>query len=396
MSPDRTKHPNTQTPGTPPHARATTMRDIAVQCGVSIWTVSLALRHDPRVSAATAERVLAAANTLGYDPAIHQAARRLVSKRLGQPVLNNVIGLLLPPHFQTANYFAFTSLGVLDVLATAGYAVLTTYAHLPTQPTTPNFPPIYTRGEVDGVISMGYFLGDPLIQRLRANPGFANRPMVSLILPRDGCSSVMTDDRAGAYAATTHLLELGHRHILHSYDPAQVPLMTERLAGAQQAMRDAGFDPERNLHYTDKLFFGNLNPPHHLRLPDLTSDDQLDVVARHHLESLVAYLKAHPEVTAILAYNDPTARRIWYMLQQRGLRVPEDISLIGFDDTDAIPDEYGRNVLTTVRLPLELVGQEGARLIIRRLTGEAEEQTHLVLPTELVIRSSTAPPCVRG
>jgi len=370
------------------------MRDIAAHCGVSIWTVSLALRHDPRVSSTTAAHVQAIAQELGYDPAVHQAARRLVSRRLGKDVMNNVIGLLLPPHFQAANYFAYASLGVLDVLALEGYGVLTSYLPVDDGNTLPRFPAIYTRGEVDGVIGAGYFLPQRVLQALRGNMGFGERPVITLIVPQPGCSSVTTDDRAGAYAATAHLLELGHRHILHFLHQASVPL-ANRLAGVCQAMQDHGVDPATHLHYLgEEVFFGRLDPPHHLRFPDPASTDPDDTVARYYLSQLVAYLRAHPEVTAILGQNDPTARRVWYMLQEHGIRVPEEISLIGFDDTDGIPDEFGRNVLTSVRLPLEAVGQEAARMLIRQLASGQKELEHIVLPTELVVRHSTAPPRV--
>ena len=376
---------------TSPLPHATTLRDIAERCGVSIWTVSLALRHDPRISQATATRVLDAAQALAYDPAVHQAARRLVSRRLGQVVLNNVIGLLLPPSFQTANYFAYTSLGVLDRLASEGYGVLTTYATLTAMGSRPNLPSIYARGEVDGIIAMGSLLGEDAIYQLRSNPGFSGRPIVSLILPRRGCSCVMTDDRAGAYAATIHLLELGHRHIVHSCTTEYGPMSMARLEGACQAMRERGLDPEQYLHYFCDRFFGNLYPPHHLTLPDPTSEDEIQIKALAHLEEFADYLHAHPHYTAILAHNDPTARRIWYMLQQHGWHVPDDISLIGFDDTDGIQDEYGRNVLTSVRLPLREVGNEAAKLLIRQLTGKGQEEELVVLPTELMLRASTAP-----
>jgi len=375
-----------------PNGRPITMRDIAIHCGVSIWTVSLALRHDPRVAERTTALVLAAAAELGYDPAVHQAARRLVSRRLGTEVANNVIGLLLPPHFQAANYYAYTSLGVLDQLASEGYGVINSYLPIEQSETMPRMPSIYSRGEVDGAIGGGYLFNEQAMQLLRGNPGFGTRPVVSLLMRVQGCSVILANDRQGGYLATRHLLEIGHRHILHYYLPTWAPMLAERLAGACQAMREAGLDPERYLHMADEYFFGFLVPPQHLRLPDLSSDSDEDKAIRKSLDLLVARLREHPEITAILAPNDPTARRLWYTLPYYGIRVPEDLSLIGFDDTDGVPDMCGRNLLTTVRLPLEQVGQEAARLMIHHLASKSKTPEEIVLPTELVVRSSTAPP----
>jgi len=373
--------------------RPVTMRDIATHCRVSIWTVSLALRHDPRVSQVTTEHVLAVATELGYDPAVHQAARRLVSKRLGKEVMNNVVGLLLPPHFQTANYFAYTSLGILDVLASEGYGVLTSYLTPFLTDEVPHYPSIYARGEVDGAIGAGYLFESAALHALRANPGFGNRPVISLLLPRPGCSSVTTDDQHGAYTATMHLLELGHRHLLHFFS-AEGIMQAPRLRGMCQAMQQYGLDPDRHLHALSDLSFGDIHPPYHLLLPDLSADTEAAAAVRRNLDLLLEYLKAHREVTAILAPNDPTARRLWFMLQYRGVHIPEEISLIGFDDTDGVVDEFGQNLLTSVRLPLERLGQEAAGMIIRQLTSETREVEHRVLPTELVVRHSTTFPRV--
>jgi DNA-binding LacI/PurR family transcriptional regulator len=100
-------------------------------------------------------------------------------------------------------------------------------------------------------------------------------------------------------------------------------------------------------------------------------------------------MRAHPEVTAILGWNDGVALHAWYTLEAAGWRIPGEISLIGFDDAAAMPGPDGRNLLTTVRVPLREIGEEAARLITARVTGALPTDEHRTLPTELILRGST-------
>ena len=99
---------------------AVTQRDIAERCGVHQTAVSQALRHDPSISAATRERILAVALELGYDPEQHDAARRLVSRRHGTRIINRLIALFLPPRFHQSTYFLKLFQGIWDVVSAEG------------------------------------------------------------------------------------------------------------------------------------------------------------------------------------------------------------------------------------------------------------------------------------
>ena len=368
-------------------ARAVTQWEIAHRCGVNQATVSLALRGDPRVKQETLKRVLEVAAELGYDPAIHDMARRLVSRRHGTQMLNRLVALLLPPYFYRATYFARIVQGIMDEMTRARFTLVIHYNRLPNAEDDAllQLPPIFHCGGVDGVIA---YAGPPSFDALRDQlqkcAGFARNPVVSLLGPAADCCSVVTDDRQGAYRSATHLLDLGHRHLLQFCYCAGRSTIIDRLSGVELAMRERGLDPAKYLHRYD-LPNGWLHPappePRPTQLPDHAGGEQ----------PLVAYLRANPEITGILAHNDFNALRIRDTLRDACWRVPEDYSLVGFnDETDLGYDTAAHNQLTTVRLPLEDIGQQAARLLLEQVTDlQPRQEECLTLPTEFVVRGTT-------
>ena len=128
-------------------------------------------------------------------------------------------------------------------------------------------------------------------------------------------------------------------------------------------------------------------------LHDLNAEELTTVEIDGCYVGLASYLREHPEITAVLAMNDASALRAWALLEREGIRVPRDVSIVGFDDTDPKLDADGRNLLTTVRLPLEELGREAARQLVGAITGRTKREEPVILPTELVVRGSTAVPC---
>lgn len=370
-----------------------TLKDIAEQCGVTVATVSRALQNPARHSKETTARVVQAAAELGYDPLYHQGARRLALSRFGKLFINHLIAVIFPPYFYRANYFTEVFQGLLDVLTPAGFGLLTLDAP---QDAQVKLPPSFSRGDVDGVI--GFVPAASMARiaaRLRDDSGFGPRPILSLLFPTAGCSTVLIDARGGAQAAATHLLDLGHRHLLHfcgskpGTEWAPYDWAHEMLLGYEQACHLRGLDPATHLHYLkldDKLHDIAFNATKH---PKLSALEAVGLTPHH---PLLRILHAHPGITAILAPNDPTALLIRHILQQATLRVPDDLSLIGFDDTNPMFDARGRNMLTTVRLPLRQVGRRAARLLINQINRQSYPETLLSLPATLVIRHSTTPP----
>lgn len=352
-------------------SKSVTLQDIADRCGVAKITVSYALRGGPRpVSTETRKRILATAQEMGYNPSAHHTARRLAMQRCGQSVLNNVIGLFFPDKFYRGNYFSAILHGILDTLLVKQFALLTSYA-APTADisSTDILPPVFDRGDVDGAILYASQSEAALVPKLRENIGFGNRPIVSLISPLPDCAAVLADDYAGSYAATTHLLELGHRYLLHFYPQDSCYTYDIRLAGIRKAYQDHHLDPDAYLRYLDYW--------------DWTSTKENSTV--------VATLSAHPEITGIIARHDLVAMALCDALPQAGIRVPEDISIVGFDDIEAVSDRRDTPFLTTVHVPLEEIGQQAAGMVIKMVTENHAEQETIMLPTSLVVRGSTAP-----
>ncbi len=383
------------TPLLPIRDRAVTLQDIAERCGVCKMTVSRAIRHDPRISAATTARVQHVAAVLGYDPSHQQAARRLALRKHGQDIVNHVIGLFLPPSFHQANYFISIFRGLLDVLTEEKFGLLTLYAQRDETSGEFLLPSLFNSGNLDGVVLVELpETGESLFRRLRDNIGFGKRPIVSVRSYVPGCSSVVPSIGEGAYAATRHLLELGHRHLLQFYAGwGDVAAENGRLAMVQRAMAEYGVDPATHLHLLRIDSLAWLDPA--TLMTTVSSELPLETPDKNQHFTFPEYLSAHPEITAVMAVNDTNALRLWMSLKQLGLRVPDDISLVGFDDTDPMPDDCGRNQLTSVRLPLVEMGREAAALILQQIRAKAANETQIVLPTELVLRASTAPVCAK-
>lgn len=368
--------------------RPVTLKELAARCGVSVGTASMALHDNPRVNAATRARVQAAAAEIGYDPSRHELARRLVMRRYGQRALTRTIALIFRTDFYTNAYETNIFRGILDEVSRQGYTLVTAYFNITSEDAQhPSLPPAITHGDVDAlIVTQPPELLAPLLERLRSDPDFDGRPVVNLIQRADDCSQVLTDDQEGIRQAAAHLLNLGHRHLLHFYGIPDRDIEQRRAAGVRQALAEHGLDPDRHLHRLP-LPWRWINPAD-LRQDYGTANSVLDSASM----AVVEYLREHPEITGIITQNDASALHAWYALRKCGLRVPEDYSLIGFDDTDPMLDEHGQNLLTSVRLPLAAVGEEAVKIAIGRVSGALTEDTARMLPTELIVRGSTAPP----
>lgn len=369
------------------------MQDIGNRCGVSKWTVSAALRGDPRINSNTAARIRAAAEELRYDPAHGAAARRMALQKHGLQVRNNQVALFFPPFFHQGNdYLLGMFRGILDEVNAFRFGLQLAYNYDPqSDGSTAALPPSFARGEVDGAIICGGNVS-AIVTALRQCYGFRTRPVVTLMTEMPACGMVTADYRLGAEAAARHLLELGHRQVLCFTHPAvqsteDIPF--NRLIGVSRAFRECKLDPMAHVH-TLPVPRNWIGPESLIEIEHADHAPTSDPASK----MLLDYLTTHPAITAIIAFNDPTAVHVWYTLRQAGLRVPDDYSIIGFDDTDQVRDSYGRNLLTTVRVPLVEMGRNAATLLLRRVNEETVEDDQLILPTSLVVRESTAAPRV--
>ena len=348
-----------------------TLKTIADRVGVSRMTVSNAFSRPDQLSASLRTRILEVADELGYcgpDP----VGRSLRSGRSG------TVGVLVSDSLT----YAFTDRVATTFLSGAA-AVLEPHGAALTVLSSPRFGDAgaINRALVDGLL---VYSVDP------DSPGLhvARRRGIPLVFadqrPEAGIPSVNVDDRGGARAVARHLVELGHR---------RVALLTESLA-EQTGLVPADVVPEHPVvaeRLAGWLEGLGLDPGSRSGLPPMASlpfNDRDE--ARRAVEML---LDLQPDTTAVLALTDVMAWGAVDAARARGLRVPEDLSVVGFDDAPRDPTDAPP--LTTVRQPLREKGLEAARLLVNVLDhGPADPAPRVVLPTELVVRRSTASPPV--
>lgn len=335
-----------------------TVWDVARRARVSPGTVSRALAANPRVAAATRARVIEAAEALHYRP--NPAARRLSTGRTLS------IAVLVP-------YFTRPSVserlnGAVGVLAETPFDLVIHNVATPRQrgEVFRRFP---NRQQVDGVLVLSLSLNDDDVPHIRA----AAIPVVLIDADHVALSDlyrIVVDDVAGGRAATAHLLGLGHRRIGFVGDfednPFQFTSSRDRHLGYRQAMAAAGLEPRRELY---------------------AQGDH----GREDARQLALGMLGLPEPpTAIVAASDIQAIGVLEAARERGLRVPEDLSVVGYDDIE-MASAAG---LTTMRQPLYESGRLGMGLLLQLVHDprpKAAPMRHL-LPSELVVRRTTAAP----
>ncbi|HOF87326.1 MAG TPA: LacI family DNA-binding transcriptional regulator, partial [Armatimonadota bacterium] len=282
-------------------------------------------------------------------------------------------------------------IGICDALRGTGFnlLIISVENRRPPEQLRLTLPATVQHGDIDGLILFQTIgtVGQTIITQLREEPGFAQRPIVSVLYPYDMIPAVLATEDAGAEDAAEHLLALGHRHLVHLVPMHAVSLAEARLHGVATALRRHGLDPALHL----SLLYVNIpwmdagtvmDPPEPVyTLPSQDSET-----------SLAAFLDAHPEVTAFLGWNDACAIHLCRQLARAGIAVPERISVIGHDDTHAFPDDMGRNRLTSIRLPLRAIGERAGALLMDTLTGEAHDGVEsFSFTTTLMVRQTTGP-----
>jgi LacI family transcriptional regulator len=328
-----------------------TSRDIAREAGVSQSTVSRALRGDPRVAPDTLARIRDVAIRLDYSPNL--AARSLITRR-SDSVAVMVSNIRNPfyPQLLDSLYAEFTSAGFRVVLlhdrAESGIG--------------PD--PDLSRGAVDGVV----FVSADLTDRLPAKLSDAGLPVV--LLNRDvddiDVDCVTSDNVAGAAQAAEALVTLGHRRIGLISGPGQSSTGRDRDRGFIEGLERAG----RKL---DDRF---------RRVSDYSHQDGY--------QWGMDLLGQSPRPTAIFCANDVVAFGVLDAARRLGLRVPADLSVIGFDDIAMAGWEtFG---LTTVRQPLDEMAKSAARMLIEQINEPGRNPRRRVFPADLVRRQTTAPP----
>jgi DNA-binding LacI/PurR family transcriptional regulator len=333
-----------------------TIRDVAQQAGVGLGTVSRVINGSPSVSRPTRQRVLSVIKQLNYVP--NPTARRL---SLGRTL---TIAVIVPFFTRPAEVERLR--GIEHALLQSGYDLILYNVETPEQRDL-YFRDIPRRERVDGVLIVSLTPRDGDVKPFKK----ANVPIVLVDAHHESLArlnQVVTDDVTGGRIATQHLIELGHRRIGYLSDRLDEPFnftsSRNRLQGYQQALQAADIPFRADYH---------------------VQGDH----GRYEAHRLAAELLSLPDrPTAIFAASDTQAMGVLEAARDAGLRVPEDLSVIGYDDIE-IAEYLG---LTTMSQKLYQSGQRGVELLLAVLENPKVAPMIEVLQAELTVRHTTAAP----
>ncbi|MGH7724859.1 MAG: LacI family DNA-binding transcriptional regulator [Candidatus Eiseniibacteriota bacterium] len=327
----------------------TTIKDVAREAGVSTATVSRVFNDSPAVSEDTRERVRQVASRLNYWP--NGAARSLITNRA------HAFGVLLPELH--GEFFSEVIHGIDLCARKAGFHLLVSSFHSDTEGLIAALRSI--RGRVDGLVLMA-----PDIEGRGTIQACAGDLPVVLLNPGEeppDCDTISVANFDGAYAAVKHLIGLGRSRIATVTGPRANVEARQRLEGYRAALRDAGLPRESSLELR-----GDFTEP-------------------SGYEAAAALLAGKPRADAVFAANDSMAVGLVGALNDAAVRVPDDIAIVGFDDTPIA--RYLNPALTTVHVDAFQLGERALRrLLDRTIATEPAPPSHDVVPATLVVRSS--------
>ena len=335
---------------------AVTLKDVALRAGTSPAAVSATLNgtlgKSTRVGKETRERILAAAAELGYVS--NPIAKSLATGRTG------VLGLMLPYHSSFLEHDPFITNVMNGLLAEAVRQRYNVMLYTATSEEEGDSAATMVDSRVDGVVLVIPPSGSPIFENC-ARRGIA---VVSVLKQPESPEEyvVNSNDYDGGRLATQHLIDLGHRRIAHISGNEQVTTTPVRRQGYLDAMTEAGLDPDPSL-----LIHGGF------------SRDGGAAATRRLLE-----LPQRP--TAVFCANDLCAHGAIQTAIGAGLRVPDDLAVVGYDDTWY--STMTQPPLTTVNMAIEAMGARAARLLIAQVEGGSTTERQPVLPVSLTVRES--------
>lgn len=324
-----------------------TIRDVAELAGVAPSTVSYVLNGTRNVKPETKALVEDAIKQLNYRP--NPIARGLVTgdyKMIG--VVNSHMG---------SEYYAIVMRGIQKGLINTNFQPIIAGGEDPEVDATKTVEALLNRG-VEALVLLDHELPDEIILELAEN-----FPLVTVnrVVPGLEQYAQLVDDISGGYKATRHLIDMGHTRIVHIPTDGHFPGTAERLEGYRQAHADNGLDVDERL-----ILEGDITPGLAMRFIETLLEDQV-------------------EFTAVFAQMDYLAMSVLVALYHRGVVVPDEVSVVGYDDYDYA--KFTVPPLTTIRQNMSEVGTRAVRAVLKLLNGE--EVTLTRVPIELIVREST-------
>jgi LacI family transcriptional regulator len=331
-----------------------TISDVARQAGVSAMTVSRVVNNSGYISPETRERVEKAIADLGYVPnALARSLRFKQTKTLAL-VLTDI----------TNPFFTTIARGVEDAASEQGFSVIFCNTD-ESESKEAEYLNVVLQKQVDGVLLVPASCSGDSVTFLQ------ERKVPLVVLDRRvsdvKVDTVRCDSERGAYQLTRHLLDLGHTRIAILSGPPSVSTATDRVAGYRRALAEAGLGSRAELVYHGEFI--------------RTSGYEMAQQA----------LAMTPRPTALFAANNFITSGTFRAVREAGLRVPEDISIVSFDDLPMASDMGP--FLTVAAQPAYEMGHRATELLLTRLSGEGPaEPQEIILPTEIIVRESSAPP----
>jgi LacI family transcriptional regulator len=331
-----------------------TIGDVAKRAGVSTMTVSRVINNSGYISQETRQRVEQAIAELGYVP--NALARSLRFKQ------TKTLALILTDI--TNPFFTTVARGVEDTASEQGFSVMFCNTD-ESQADEAEYLNVIVQKQVDGVLLVPAASAPESARFLR------DRHVPFVVLDRrirgGTVDNVRGDSEQGAFDLTAHLISLGHRRIAMLSGPSLVTTAADRIAGYRRSLAEAGIQPD------DRLIFEG------------------PYAVESGAEMATAALSLEDRPTAFVAANNFIAIGAYRALRAAGLRVPQDTSLVAFDD---LPESIMiEPFFTVVAQRAYEMGQQATELLLQRLAGVGPEAVQeIVLPTRLIVRQSSAPP----
>jgi LacI family transcriptional regulator len=331
-----------------------TQDKIAKRLGMSRISVARALNGYGKVSAENRRRIEEVARELGYDTHTNRAAREMAARRYGRKLKTDVVAVFLPPRADTplrAETFFSPLLDGIEMRAEE--LGLDVFIH---SQRTGKQPRLVQNGGVDGVICLAS-APDDLLKQFKA----LHLPVVTLSVLQKGAYGIAPNDHEGTRLATQHLIDSRHRSIAYLGHQPNFSASVGRIEGFKSALESNG------LPVDEQLVEATLWSP------------------RNGAEGVARLLARDTQFTALVCHNDLIAMGAIRELEQRGLRVPQDVSVAGFDDIST--QQHFVPALTSVAFDREAMGRRAVEVL--RAADASKKARHEVVPVELVVRDST-------
>jgi DNA-binding LacI/PurR family transcriptional regulator len=331
-----------------------TLADVARAAAVSPSTVSRYLSGQLRLQPATERRIEQAVRALKYIP--NASAKRLAGSNTG------VLGLVLP---DLSNPFFASFADALALAALDHELTIMLCATRHSQENEERFTDLLAARAVDGMIYLGMHARNPRLAQAIAD-GLPVVIVDELLEEVPNVSTVSVDNFSGAFQATRYLLGLGHQRVAYVGGPADLMTEKERRRGFATALHQSGLAEQADLMFSGPY----------------TEDFGVSALPR---------ILTHPSrPSAVFCASDYTALGLLSSIDILGVTVPGDLSVVGFDDARVV--RYMRPKLTTVRQPVNALANGAVDLVLERIHDASAGPRQLVLPVELMVRDSAAPP----